>query len=408
MGIAYSVDSDVVVRVLCTCLPGFGHFLPLTPLARAGADAGHEMAFATAAAFCPQVEKLGFAAFPAGLSFAAQLEEAARRFPEQHAMPFGQDRFLSFVPRMLAGVAAPPRASELVPIIREWRPDVLVHEETEFGGPAAAAAAGIPYADHSVGILRPLEMARLARDIIAPFWEEWEIELGPFGGLFRYLYLDVCPPSLQAPEIETIDVAEPMQNAHIEAGDASLPEWVDELRPVPTVYVSLGTLHQSRQVFIAILEGLRDEDLNVIVTIGADGDPAQLGPQPDNVHVEGFIPQAALLPHCDLVVNQGGTAILPILAHGLPLLILPQAANQFHNAEACVAAGVARSLPPSEVTAEAVRAEVQALREDAAYRERARTIAREIEAMPGPEHGVRLLERLAHERAPVSRDAVHP
>ena len=401
------MDSDVRVRVLCTCLPGFGHFLPLTPLARAGADAGHQIAFATAAAFCPQVEKLGFAAFPAGLSFSAQLEEAARRFPEQHAMPFGKERFVSFVPRMLAGVAAPSRAAELVPILRDWRPDVLVHEETEFGGPMAAEAAGIPYADHSVGILRPLEMARLAGEIIAPLWDAWDIDLGPFGGLFRYLYLDVCPPSLQAPEIETIDVAEPMQNAHIDAGDASLPEWVEELRPVPTVYVSLGTLHQSREVFLAILEGLQDEDLEVIVTIGADVGSAQLGPQPDNVHVEAFIPQAALLPRCDLVINQGGTAILPILAHGLPLLILPQAANQFHNAEACVAAGVARSLLPSEVNAEAVRTEVHALREDSGYGERARALAREIEAMPGPEHGVGLLERLAHERRPLTRDAVH-
>jgi UDP:flavonoid glycosyltransferase YjiC (YdhE family) len=379
----------------------------MTPLARAGADAGHEIAFATAAAFCPQVEKLGFTAFAAGLSFSDQLEEAARRFPEQHAMPFGQDRFVSFVPRMLAGVAAPPRASELVPILRDWGPDVLVHEETEFGGPVAAAAAGIPYADHSVGILRPLEMARLARETIAPLWDVWDIDLGPYGGLFRYLYLDVCPPSLQAPEIDDIDVAEPMQNAHIDADGAPLPDWVDELRPVPTVYVSLGTLHQSREVFVAILEGLRDEDLEIIVTTGADADPSELGPQPDNVHVEGFIPQAALLPRCDLVINQGGTAILPILAHGLPLLIVPQAANQFHNAEACVAAGVGRSLLPSEVNAEAVRAAVRALREDRGYGERARALAREIEAMPGPEHGVRLLERLAQERMPLRGDAVH-
>ncbi|HWC87791.1 MAG TPA: nucleotide disphospho-sugar-binding domain-containing protein, partial [Solirubrobacteraceae bacterium] len=149
-------------------------------------------------------------------------------------------------------------------------------------------------------------------------------------------------------------------------------------------------------------EGLSGEDVNVIVTIGADQDPAVLGPQPDNVHIEGFIPQAALLPHCDVVVNQGGTAIFEILAHGLPLLVLPRGANQFNNAEACVSAGVARSLLPDDVTPDSVRAAVRALIDQASHRERARFVAHEIETMPGPEYGVRLVEQLARERRPLA------
>lgn len=380
----------------------------MVPLARALAAAGHEVAFATAADFCPRVEQAGFAAFPAGLSLPEQLEEAARRFPEQHGLPPGRARFQSFVPRMLGGVAAAPRARDLVAILREWRPDLLVHDETDFGGPVAAAVAGVPWADHSVGILRPLDMARLAGETSAPLREAEGVDVGSFGGLFRYLYLDVCPPSLQSPEIDRIDVAHAMQNAHIDTGDERLPAWIDDLPDLPTVYVSLGTLHQSANVFATILEGLGDEDLNVIVTIGAGNDPAELGPQPANVHVEGFIPQSALLPHCDAVINQGGTAILPILAHGLPLLILPQAANQFHNAEACVAAGVARELPPGDVAPDAVRAAVRALLEEPDHGDRARQVAREIDQMPGPEEGVRLLERLAAQRSPLTRDAALP
>lgn len=394
-------------RVLCTCLPGLGHFLPMVPLARALAGAGHDVAFATAEDFLPQIETMGFAAFPAGSSLPQQLEEAARLFPEQHAMPPSKERFYAFVPRMLAGAAAPARANDLVPIVREWRPDVVVHDETELGGPVAAAVAGVPYADHSVAIFRPLEMARLARATIAPLWEAWNVDLGPFAGMFRYLYLDVCPPSLQSREIDQIDVAYPMQNAHGEAGDQPLPGWIADLRPVPTVYISLGTVfNRNPEVFATILAGLHDEDLNVIVTIGPDQDPSTLGPQPEHIHVERFIAQSALLPHCDAVVNQGGTAILEILAHGLPLLMLPQGANQFYNAEACVAAGVARCLLPAEVTPESVRASLRALLEDPAYRERALHVARETEEMPGPEHGVALVERLARERRPLTHPAI--
>ncbi|MDQ6909643.1 MAG: hypothetical protein M3Z84_02480 [Actinomycetota bacterium] len=139
----------------------------------------------------------------------------------------------------------------------------------------------------------------------------------------------------------------------------------------------------------------------MIVTIGPDTDPAALGPQPPNVHFEPYISQELLLPSCDVVVNQGGTAILPILAHGLPILVLPQGANQFHNADACVAAGVGRGLLPAGVSPESVRAEVSTLLEVCSFGENARGIAREIQAMPGPEEGVRLLEQLERERRPL-------
>jgi UDP:flavonoid glycosyltransferase YjiC (YdhE family) len=394
------------MKVLCTCLPGHGHFNPMLAMARALADAGHHVAFSTAQAFCPRIEAAGFETFPAGLSLAEQVAEGKRRFPEDDRLP-GRQRFETFVPKMLAGVAAPSRADELVAIVRRFGPDVVLHDETEFAGPVAAAAAGVPWADQSVGILRPLGMARLAAQVLEPVWRRWGVDLGPYGGMFAYLYLDVCPPSLQSPEVSLIEVAHPVKNVDIEpAPDERLPEWVAGLPPVPTIYVSLGTIfNQNLGVFAAILEALREEDVNVIVTVGPDNDPAALGAQPPHVHVERFISQSLLLPHCDLVVNQGGTAILPILAHGLPLLILPQGANQFHNADALVAAGVGRRLLPPEVTAEAVSREIRLLLDDPGYRERAQGLAREIEAMPAPEHGVRLLEQLAHERRPLVRSA---
>jgi len=382
----------------------------MVALAQALARAGHQVAFATAADFCPHVEQAGFAAFPAGMPLARQMEEARKRYPDQDRLS-AMERFEQFVPRMLAGVAAPARAADLVPVVSDWEPELLVHDETEFAGPVVAAAAGIPWADQSVGILRPLAMARLAAETLAPLREQHGADVGPFGGLFRYLYLDVAPPSLQSPEIADISVAHPVQNATIDPGaeGEGLPEWVRHLPDRPVLYVSLGTVFnaRARSVFAAVLEGLRDAPVTVVLTIGTDNDPGDFGPQPEHVHIERFIPQSLLLPFCDAVVNQGGTAILPILAHGLPLLVLPQGANQFHNAEACVAAGVGRRLLPSDVSAEAVRREVDDLFHDPALREGARRVQRELAQMPGPDHGAALLERLAAERRPLER-AVGP
>ncbi|HEX3539137.1 MAG TPA: glycosyltransferase [Acidimicrobiales bacterium] len=390
------------MKVLCTCLPGSGHFLPMLPQARALADAGHDVAFATAGEFGPAIEKYGFATFPAGVSLAEQLEEAGRTYPEAQLAP-SQVRFETFVPRMLAGVAAPSRAAALVEITGDWRPDLIVHDETEFAAPIAAARFGLPYADQSVGILRPLAMARLAGQVLEPLAAEFGVDPGPFGGLFRYLYLDVCPPGLQSAEIDQIAVAHRVHNLTLGlTPGAELPPSLADLPDQPTVYVSLGTIfNRDKSIFEAILAGLHDEPINVIVTVGNNNDPAAFGPQPDHIKVERFIPQAVLLPHCDAVINQGGTAILDILGCGLPILVLPQSANQFHNAAACVARGVGRALLPGEVTPGAVRDGLSALLTAGSYRRRAQQIQAELAAMPGPDAGVHLLERLHQEKAPL-------
>ncbi len=399
------------LKVVCTCLPGYGHFHPILALATAIAERGHEVVFATAKEFCPRIEEMGFATFPAGISLDTQLERAGATIDEATMSP-SRERFVAFVPKMLAGVAAPPRATDLVPFLRDWKPDILVHEETELGGPLAAAAVGIPWAGQSVGIMRPLAMARLAGQTLEPLAREWGVEMGPFGGLFRYVYLDVCPPSLQSGEIDQVGVAHPMQNVHFpgapdDRDQLSIPDWVDKLdRDRPTVYVSLGTIfNQDRTIFSTILAGLSAEPLNIIVTLGPGADTSALGPQPDHIHVEAFIPQSLILPRCDVVVNQGGTAILSILGHGLPLLVLPQGANQFHNADACVSKGVGRRLLPGEVDPASVRREVRLLLDDPGYSARARAVADEIRAMPGPEQGAVLVERLAAERSPLLKAA---
>ena len=95
------------------------------------------------------------------------------------------------------------------------------------------------------------------------------------------------------------------------------------------------------------------------------------------------MPQADVFPHCSVVVSHGGSGTAyGALAHGLPLLMLPHAADKFDNAAAARAAGVAEILIPHEIDATAIRSAVEALLSEAGYAARAREIAAEIAAMP--------------------------
>src|SRR5579871_2206809 len=62
----YRPGGRLGMRVLFTTRPEYGHFHPLVPLARALAQAEHEVAFACPASFIPVVAASGFDAFPAG------------------------------------------------------------------------------------------------------------------------------------------------------------------------------------------------------------------------------------------------------------------------------------------------------------------------------------------------------
>lgn len=212
------------------------------------------------------------------------------------------------------------------------------------------------------------------------------------------LYLDICPPGIQRPEIADVPNVQRLRPVGFAGGrDAVLPAWVADLPARPTVYVTMGTVfNQSAEVFTTVLEGLRDEAVNVIVTVGASGDPALLGPQPDSVHVERFIPQTQLLPHCDLIISHAGSgATLGALAAGLPMLAIPQGADQFLNAGAIVEAGAGLRLLPAELTSIAVRDATNRLLQDRRFADVARAQRAAIGEMPAPASVVPRLEALA-------------
>jgi UDP:flavonoid glycosyltransferase YjiC (YdhE family) len=85
-----------------------------------------------------------------------------------------------------------------------------------------------------------------------------------------------------------------------------------------------------------------------------------------------------------VVSHAGSGTFLGALARGVPQLCLPQAADQFRNAEGGLRAGAVLALRPDETTAEAVGSAVRRLLSEPGFREAAGRVAAEIAAMPSP------------------------
>jgi UDP:flavonoid glycosyltransferase YjiC (YdhE family) len=369
------------MRALFGFTGGRGHVEPLVPLATAAREAGHTVAFAGRPSILPAVEALGFEAFPAE----AEHETPPRRIALQ---PVDLEREERDFRGWFADRIARDRATRVRSIAVEWRADLVVCEETDFGSMIAAERLRLPYA--SVAVLaassftrpeiagEPLNAVRLENGL--PFDPELEM-------LARHLVLSPFPPSYREPAFPTE-----------RSFRSSAPPPPSKRDGATTVYFTLGTVFnlECGDLFARVLDGLRELPFEVVATVGPHVDPAEFGPLPDRFHLTEYVPQSDVLPRADVVVSHGGSgSVLGALAHGLPQVLIPMGADQPLNGTRCEELGLARVLDPIAATPESVRDAVSTVLADETYRAAAERMRDEIAALPGPDDAVTLLEGLA-------------
>jgi UDP:flavonoid glycosyltransferase YjiC (YdhE family) len=372
------------MRVLFSSTSGYGHVLPMLQLARAFRAAGHDVLWATAAQATRLPAGAGIEAVAAGAGGAEERELRAPVLAAAEAVA-GADRPVFVFPRMFGEALTPPMASDLLEIARGWQPDLLVHEHAELAAPLVASVRGVPSVTHSFGTAVPAEILRDTAERLAGLWSAHGQDVPDYAGCYRSGYLDICPTSVQTTPVD-----------HIPHVQALRP--VDGVGPTtrpasdPLVYVTLGTVQKRPDLMREVVAGAAALQVRVLVALGPQVDPGSLGAQPAHVQVEPWVDQPEVLRRCSAVVSHGGSGtFLGALAHGLPQLCLPQAADQFRNAEGGERAGASLTLRPGEVTRDSVQANAGRLLSDAHLFTGAQRLAAEIAAMPAPETVVALL-----------------
>lgn len=381
------------MRVLFSSTWGHGHVFPMIPLARALVDAGHQVLWATNEPAVPLVAAAGLPAVAAGLDTDGVVGVEARLVAEVADVPPAQ-RAAHAYPAMFGAWATPPMVADLLPLARDFRPHLMVHEQGELGSALVAAVLGVPSVTHAFGGAVPAAFVAAAGERLADLWAEHDRPLPPYAGSYLTAYIDICPPSVQTQSLDHIPVRLPLRPvAHAAAPTRALDEPAGDS---PLVYVTLGTVRAHTAALAVAVAGLADLDVRAVVAIGPAGDPTALGVQPPHITVASWVDQAALLPRCAVVVSHTGSGtFLGALANGVPQLCLPQAADQFRNAGAAERGGLGLVLAPGEVTALTVADAVRRLIADAGFRTAAAGVAAEIAAMPAPDQVVPQLELLA-------------
>jgi UDP:flavonoid glycosyltransferase YjiC (YdhE family) len=382
-------ESMGSVKIMFASLGAYGHLYPMMPLALACAAAGHETVIAIGPPFLGRLPLPTVEGYPADLDLGWAIQQTKRRHPELTGSDF------SFA--MFADVTAENVAPTILEQCERMRPDLVIFEGMNTGAGVAASVLGIPAAAYAIALtttvytsLHPLTVS-YQRDS----WLRRNQTPPKEDGLLAAALINPAPASVGRTDIGVPTI--PIRSLAYNESSADVPDWLRAARTRPRVYLTLGTVSFGAvEVLSRAISEIAPLDVDILVAVGPEGEPAALGELPDNVHVERFVAQSAVLPLVDLAVHHGGTGtVMGALEVGLPQLMLPQGADQFLNAEMLTAAGAVRALTNDVQQRGAIGTAVQALLGDCPERQAAIRLRDEIATMPAPAEVVPVLVELA-------------
>ncbi|OBA70774.1 hypothetical protein A5641_11925 [Mycobacterium sp. 1554424.7] len=379
---------------------------------------------------------------PRSLTATAQasgaIVEPYRRAPEHDASDPGLDllrdwevRGLAARARMRDNVACGTAAAicdDVLSLVDQNRPDVIVTDYLLFGSYVAAEKAGIPLAAlmHSI--------FTLPRPGIPPFGPGWKVARGRAGRLrdtalntlqMRFLNarLDdlnalrhnhslssirsISELALAADRLLILTSSAFDYPAAIPANarwagaitDPDLPPpsrstGIDKHIQQKSVLVSFSTTFQRQHpVLERVITALAGLPVRAVVTCGPAIHPGQL-PAAPNVHVVAAAPHHELLPTTQLVITHGGHGtVSAALRHGVPVLCMPMGRDQ-HEVAARVAWHGAGVSAPVRTSVPRLRRVIQTAIDDSSLRVGAGRLAARM-ADDDPDIAVRELEQIA-------------
>ncbi|MDF6021994.1 macrolide family glycosyltransferase [Streptomyces sp. JH34] len=161
--------------------------------------------------------------------------------------------------------------------------------------------------------------------------------------------------------------------------------------------VSLGSAYTKQPDFYRrCLEAYGDlAGWHVVLQIGKYVDPDELGDIPGNVEVHSWVPQLAILEQADAFVTHAGMGGSGEgLYTGVPMIAVPQGAEQFMNADRLVELGVARRIDTADATAVALRTALTELVADPEVARRSARLRADVRAEGGTARAVGLVEEM--------------
>jgi len=324
-------------RIAFFSFPAQGHVNPTLPVVGELVRRGETVAYFATSRFRAAVEDCGatFVAYPGALEL-----------PEEDPGPF--DRIITTLDALLNMSSAV--LDEQLGQVRELRPALIVHDSFSPWGKFVAERLEIPAAVSVPSILvnqeivtkygaNPESDAGLTREwfervdsLCSAFAARYRVaKLAPDQWLQVYGDLNLVYTSrLFQPRAEMFDSERfRFVGASIGRRSSEPPFPFERLGGERLIYISLGTIYGDRdRFFTKCLEALQDGPWKVVMAVGRKFRAAE--PIPSNFIIEAYVPQVEILQRAAVFVTHGGmNSVTEALYFNVPLIAVPQGADQF-------------------------------------------------------------------------------
>ena len=149
----------------------------------------------------------------------------------------------------------------------------------------------------------------------------------------------------------------------------------DRLTGEPLIYASMGTLMNGRaDVFRTIVAGVaKHKGTQLVLSIGDQLDPKQIGPVPGNAIIVKQTPQLEVLKRASVCITHAGlNTVLESLAQGVPQVGIPITFDQPGVATRIAAKNTGVTMPFEKLTSDQLSTLLGEVLSNALYRENAR------------------------------------
>jgi MGT family glycosyltransferase len=340
-------------------VPAVSHVLPGLEIIRELVDRGHRVTYAN-----DPVDRIGGLIASTGaelVPFTTTLPTGDEEWPDDPVE--GMDTFLD-------------DATNALPVIRDAyeddRPDLFLYDIGGYSARVLAINWGIPsvqlsptyvaWADEGDTATGWLRAQPGAAEHVAKF-DAWLAENGVTGMDHADFIgapdrvLAMIPREMQPfPDTvsEAVTFVGPCLGRRGDQGTWTRPAGAERV-----LLVSLGSAYTDRPGFYReCVKAFGDlPGWHVVLSVGDSVDADDLGRVPGNVEVGSWVPQLDILRQADAFVTHAGMGgSSEGLYTATPMIAVPQAVDQFGNADRLQEAGVARRIDAADATAETLRA----------------------------------------------------
>jgi len=388
------------------CVNGQGHINPMTVLARQLRARNHEVVFL----YLPEAAGLPCVPGPENDQFLAKRREVSKMQGDD-ALEFSIGGVMAQTENILESLPA---------IVEENGVDALIIDNIQFYAELGAMHLGLPYIQVAAAMhfdfsgYTPLSIYGWPHETTAEALDRNHEGLARFtrllqaagAGVRAYakrvgLKIDWDDPSFTVSPLASITQVP-------KAFDFESPYWPSQfhhtgpfhdeqyrqkvefpwerLTGEPIVYASMGTILNGRvDVFRTMAGALaKHKDLQLVLSVGENVDPAQIGPVRSNAIIVKKAPQLELLKKASVCITHAGlNTVLESLAQGVPQVAIPVTFDQ-PGVAARIAnkrTGVVTSL--DKLTADHLSTLLDIVLSDPIYRDNARTLQKAIEDANG-------------------------